>query len=66
VQHTRENITKFCVTREINLIFNKTKLNILYLDDNDMSFYIYCLCFVYYHAYIHVFNALFIEELVHI
>jgi len=28
---TRENIAKFCLTREINLIFNKTKLNILYI-----------------------------------
>jgi len=28
---TRENITEFCLTREINLISNKTKLNILYI-----------------------------------
>jgi len=31
VLRTHENITEFCLTREINLIFNKTTLNILYM-----------------------------------
>jgi len=31
VLRTYENITEFCLTREINLIFNKTTLNILYI-----------------------------------
>jgi len=30
LDYTRENITEFCLTREINLIFNKTALNIPY------------------------------------
>jgi len=31
VLRTHENITEFWCTREINVIFNKTTLNILYL-----------------------------------
>jgi len=37
---THENITEICLTREINLIFNKTKLNILYISNmRDYMFY---------------------------
>jgi len=31
IYFTRENITEFCLTSEINLIFNKTTLNFLFL-----------------------------------
>jgi len=31
VLRTHENITEFCLTREINLIFNKKALNIFYI-----------------------------------
>jgi len=31
VLSTRENITEFCLTSEINLIFNKTTMTILYI-----------------------------------